>query len=80
MGRIISNLERTLSEVGVTRNKVAVKAEIRPATLADMVNDRSRSLNYQTATAILDAINAIAAEQGSTKVYGITDIIEYVHE
>ncbi|PAD35955.1 helix-turn-helix domain-containing protein [Terribacillus saccharophilus] len=80
MSRIKSNLNETLEELGATRNKVAVKAGIRPATLADMVNDRSKALNYQTATAILDALNEIADEQGSTKVYGITDIIEYVHD
>ena len=59
----------------LTRNKIAVHAKIRPATLHDLVNNNGKvkSLPFETLNAILDSMN----ELDNTRTYNISDIFVY---
>lgn len=68
-------LKETLEATGgrLTRNAIAVHAKVRPATLHDMVNGKTKSISYETLDAILNAMN----ELDETRSYDISDIIRY---
>lgn len=59
----------------LTRNKIAVHAKIRPATLHDLVNQNGKvkSLPFDTLNAILDSMN----ELDETRTYDISDVFVY---
>lgn len=77
MRTIKFTLKDTLDELGTTMNAVAVEAKIRPATVSDLVNGRSKSVNFETLTAIVDALNRISIEKDKNKKYGIEDVFTY---
>jgi predicted transcriptional regulator len=70
-------LQTTLDELGITRNKLSVESKVRPATLQTLVDGKASLMKFDTLKALLDAINEIAAKQGSTKIYRIDDVITY---
>ncbi len=74
---IIFTLEDTLKELGITRNALAVEAKIRPGTISDLVNGRSKSVNFETLTAIIDALNRISFEKEKVKRYRIEDVFTH---
>lgn len=65
-------LKDTLSELGVTMNALAVEAKIRPATVADIVNGRSKSINFETLLAVVNALNRFS----DNKQYGIENVFK----
>lgn len=71
-------LQKTLDELGITRNKLAVEAKIRPATLHSLVKGDTTLIRFDTLCEILDTINNIADKKGIDKEYGIDDVIKYV--
>ncbi|MFS0559616.1 hypothetical protein AB1K91_02645 [Terribacillus sp. 179-K 1B1 HS] len=77
MGKIRFTLEDTLNTLDVSRNKLAVEAKVRPATIADIVKSESKSINYDTLTAILDTINRLASEKKIDKRFNVTDVFTY---
>lgn len=66
-------LKETLENSKLTRNAIAVKAQIRPATLHDLVKGNSKSITFETLDKILNAMN----ELDESREYDITDIIFY---
>lgn len=66
-------LKETLENSKLTRNAIAVKAQVRPATLHDLVAGKSKSINFETLGKILNAMN----ELDDSRQYDITDIIVY---
>lgn len=64
----------TLKELEVTNNKLAVESKIRPGTIKDLVDGRSKSINFATILAIVTALNQISKGKGYDKSYGIDDI------
>ncbi|MDZ5607921.1 helix-turn-helix transcriptional regulator [Bacillus pseudomycoides] len=74
---MIFTLGRTLQELGVTKNKLAVEAKIRHNTISDLVNGDASSIRIDTLQAILDTLNELAAEKGIDKIYGIKDVIKH---
>lgn len=71
-------LKETLESTGgkLTRNAIAVQAKVRPATLHDMVNDKTKSISYETLNAIITAMN----ELDDTRSYDISDVIVYEND
>lgn len=66
-------LGETIAEIkDMTNNKLAVETKIRPATIGDIVNGRSKSISIKTITAILDFLNRVGDRE-----YGIEDIVKY---
>lgn len=70
-------LQNTLDELGITRNKLAVEAKVRPATLHSLVKEQASQIKFETLTSILNTLNDIAFENGINKRYTITDIFDY---
>ncbi len=66
-------LNETLENTTLTRNAIAVKAGIRPATLHELVNNKSKGITFETLSKILNAMN----ELDTTRTYDITDIFVY---
>lgn len=63
----------TLEHNTLTRNAIAVKAGIRPATLHELVKDKSKSISFETLGKILDAMNELDSERD----YDISDVFVY---
>ncbi|KZE78833.1 helix-turn-helix domain-containing protein [Paenibacillus elgii] len=72
------NLGRTIEELGITRNKLAVESKTRPATVLDLVSGETKRIEIHTLVNLLDTLNKIAREQGITRKITISDIIEYI--
>ncbi|MDT9720788.1 XRE family transcriptional regulator [Paenibacillus sp. ClWae2A] len=72
------NLNEVLAEIGTTRNKVAVESKTRPATILDLASGDTRTIKLETMVEILNAINRIAKENGSTRQFGIEALIDYI--
>ncbi|GLI07872.1 transcriptional regulator [Paenibacillus tyrfis] len=72
------NLGRTIEELGITRNKLAVESKTRPATVLDLVSGETKRIEIHTLVNLLDTLNTIAREQGITRKITISDIIEYI--
>jgi DNA-binding Xre family transcriptional regulator len=72
MGSIKFTLNKTLNEFHMSRNKLAVQARIRPATIADMVNGKTKRIELPTLVSILDALN----REGIRKVT-VDDVFQY---
>ncbi|WP_340031205.1 XRE family transcriptional regulator [Paenibacillus sp. FSL K6-1122] len=72
------NLNEVLAEISTTRNKVAVESKTRPATILDLASGDTRTIKLETMVEILNAINRIAKENGSTRQFGIEALIEYI--
>jgi DNA-binding Xre family transcriptional regulator len=70
-------LRKTLNELDITRNKLAVEAKVRPNTINDMVNGDIHRMDLQTLSDIIDTLNLIAIENRMEKRYDINDIMEY---
>lgn len=73
-------LQNTLDELGITRNKLAVEAKIRPATLHSLVKGHASQIKFDTLSSILNALNDMALVKGADKIYTITDIIDYEYK
>ncbi|WP_431810978.1 helix-turn-helix domain-containing protein [Lysinibacillus sp. FW12] len=66
-------LNETLENTSLTRNAIAVKAGIRPATLHELVNNKTKGITFETLSKILNAMN----ELDTTRTYDIKDIFIY---
>jgi DNA-binding Xre family transcriptional regulator len=77
MNKIHFTLEKTLNELNITKNKLAVESKIRPNTIVAMANNKSKSINLDTLTAVLDALNELAAQQGINRTFNIEDVFIY---
>ncbi|EHS55176.1 helix-turn-helix domain-containing protein [Paenibacillus sp. Aloe-11] len=67
-----------LEELDISRNKLAVEAKIRPATIIDMVNGKTKRLELETLVHILDALNRFARQRRFTRTITLADIVEYI--
>ncbi|MFE3973261.1 MULTISPECIES: XRE family transcriptional regulator [unclassified Peribacillus] len=71
-------LNEILGEIKETRNKIAVEAKVRPATIYDMAEGKTKRIELSTIESILDVINELARNvEGLNKTYTIDDIFKY---
>ncbi|KSU83413.1 Cro/C1-type HTH DNA-binding domain-containing protein [Fictibacillus enclensis] len=70
-------LDKTLEELDITRNALAVDAKVRPATIQDMVNGLPKRVEFKTLLAILDSLNGMKTKRGITRDIEISDIFIY---
>ncbi len=73
-------LDNVLEDLELTRNALAVRAGVRPATLADLHEGKTKRVELPTFAKILDALNAVAREKGINETYTIDSIVEYTYE
>ncbi|MEK5500767.1 helix-turn-helix domain-containing protein [Bacillus sp. FSL M8-0168] len=67
------NLNDILDKLGITKNKLAVEAKVRPATIGDLCEGKTKRLELETIEKILNVLNDFS----QTKTYTIDDIILY---
>ncbi|MEY8731009.1 XRE family transcriptional regulator [Peribacillus frigoritolerans] len=71
-------LNAILGEIKETRNKIAVEAKVRPATIYDMAEGKTKRIELATIESILDVINEFARNvEGLNKTYTIDDLFKY---
>ena len=68
-------LEHTLNKAGLSRNAVAVEGKIRPATISELINGKSKLISFDTLQRIVTAINTLTGER-----HTIDDIISIEYE
>jgi len=78
MSKIKFTLGKTLNELNITKNKLAVESKVRYNTVMDMVTNQSKSINILTLMAILDTLNEIAEEKGLNREIDVDDIFIYL--
>lgn len=71
-------LNDTLKREGcpLTKNAIAVEAKIRPGTLSDLVNGKSKGVTFDTIEKVLDAMNRL----DPSGHYTLTDIFDYEND
>jgi DNA-binding Xre family transcriptional regulator len=72
-----STLEKTLKELDITRNALAVEAKVRPATINAIVDGSVKSITLETLEMIIDALNRISFKKGKVRKFGIEDVFTY---
>lgn len=65
-------LDELLKQLGSSRNHFANVAGVRPNTINDMCNDKTKRIEIETLVSILDALNML-----SDKYISIDNLIEY---
>lgn len=67
-------LGETLDSVGLSRNAIAVEGKIRPATIGELCNGKSKAISFETLERIVNALTTLTGDR-----YEISDIltIEY---
>ncbi|MED3089711.1 helix-turn-helix domain-containing protein [Bacillus toyonensis] len=78
MSSMVFTLGETLEELGITKNKLAVEAKIRPTTISNLVSGEVGSIRIDTLLSILDTLNNLAIEKGINKIYKIEDVVQYI--
>jgi len=68
---IFSSLQRSLDELGISKNRLAVESKIRPNTIYDIVDNQITLIKMVTLETILDTLNSIAIEKGINKKLNI---------
>ncbi|AND39593.1 helix-turn-helix domain-containing protein [Cytobacillus oceanisediminis] len=74
---IVTTLGDTLEELQITKNFLAVESKVRPATIGDLVNGKAKAIQFDTLTAVINALNRIALEQGKTRRYDVNDVFVF---
>lgn len=71
-------LNDTLKREGctLTKNAIAVEAKIRPGTLSDLANGKSKGVTFETIEKVLDAMNRL----DPAGRYTLTDIFDYEND
>ncbi|GIP20165.1 helix-turn-helix transcriptional regulator [Paenibacillus sp. J22TS3] len=72
------NLEHTIQQIGITKNKLAVLSEVRPNTINDLANGTSKRIEIDTLEKILTTINQISVMRGLNKRFNVSDVVEFV--
>ncbi|WP_088007203.1 helix-turn-helix domain-containing protein [Indiicoccus explosivorum] len=73
----VFKLEEVLTELGATRNELAVESKTRPASLLEMYRGNTKRIELATMEKILDTLNDFAAAKGIGKTYTLDSIIKY---
>lgn len=78
MSKIKFTIGKTLNSLNITKHKLATESKVRYNTITDMASNQTKSINIQTLTAILDALNEIANEKGIKRTIDVSDVFIYV--
>lgn len=61
--KIVSVLDETLNRLELTRYEVALQSRIRPSTVSDLANNKSKSIKFDTAAKLIDGIEKLSGER-----------------
>lgn len=74
------NLQKTIDTLGLSMNKLAVLADVRPNTINDLVKGNSKRIELDTVEKILTALNELSMGRGINKYFQIQDIVQFENE
>jgi predicted transcriptional regulator len=77
MGEIKWTFDKTIEELQVTKNSIAVEAKVRPASISDMEKGIPTRVEFKTIAAILDVLNKMGKEKGINRKFTIKDLFIY---
>lgn len=77
MAEIIINLEHILNDLGITKNKLAVEAKLRPNLISELVEGKTKAVKLDTLAKILETLNRLSREQGLSNIYDVGDLFSY---
>jgi len=61
--KVVSVLDETLNRLELTRYEVALQSRIRPSTVSDLANNKSKSIKFDTAAKLIDGIEQLSGER-----------------
>lgn len=79
MSEIEFVLQKTLDEIGMTKNQLSVLGPIRSNTVGEIANGTAKAIKIDTLLKILDTLNEFAEKNGFRKITE-SDIIKYVSD
>lgn len=76
--KINIRLDEVISEIGITKLKLAKVSDIRTTTISDLTTNKAnvKALKIDTLERIINALNEIQSD----KIYTLADIVESVDE
>jgi predicted transcriptional regulator len=77
MGKVRFVLKETLEELNVTGYRLAVESKIRPNSIYDILENEKKTISLEHLTAIINALNTLAKEEGIRVKFDIKDVLEY---
>lgn len=76
MSKIEITLDKVLTKLDITKNKLAVEAKLRPNLISEMTEGKTKAIKLETLLKILDTLNEISSEQGKGFI-DISDLLIY---
>lgn len=70
-------LNESLQQLGLSMNKLATIANLRPNTVTDFTNGKAKRIDFETLDKIIEALNQVARERKLTNRYTISDVLKY---
>jgi predicted transcriptional regulator len=77
MGEIEFVLSKTLKELDITPNYLAVESKVRPNTVYSMTSGEAKSLRVDILEKILITLNEIAETKGIQRVITTDDVVTF---
>lgn len=68
--------ELSSSGVNISGYRIAVESKIRPNSIYDILENRKKTISLEHLSAIRNALNIIAKEEGLPQKFDITDILQ----
>lgn len=73
-------LSSVLEELGQTRNWLAVESKVRPGTIYDLHDGKTKRIELETMERILYVLNSYAKQKGIEVTYTLDSLISYTDE
>lgn len=74
----VPTLKKTIDDLGITANALAVQARVRPLTIYDLCKGKSRQISLATLNDVILALNYFSQKKGVKKKHSVSDILEHV--
>ncbi|MEC0089908.1 helix-turn-helix domain-containing protein [Paenibacillus macquariensis] len=76
MSKIEITLDKVLTKLDITKNKLAVESKLRPNLISEMTEGKTKAIKLETLLKILDTLNEISSKQGKGFI-DISDLLKY---
>lgn len=70
-------LDIVIDELGITPNKLAERADLRPDTVYKIYRNKIKRIHIDVLDDLIEGLNKISKEKKTNKKYHVYDIIDY---
>lgn len=70
-------LKEALDLLHISANRLAVEGKLRPATIYELLENRKKTITFETLASIIYTLNRIAKEMDSEIEFTVGDLLEY---